>query len=106
MINPFDDTKEFITSNGEFTIHIDLIQGYKPEFGVVAVPVTGKVFFAQPIAWEGYSLEVYVGSRGRADVYPRFASNHGVKYRNAHEPQRVFIGQFQSEVQLYKKRSC
>jgi 3'(2'), 5'-bisphosphate nucleotidase len=45
MIDPLDGTKEFIKRNGEFTVNIALIHKNKPVLGVVAVPVTGEVYY-------------------------------------------------------------
>lgn len=46
MVDPLDGTKEFIKRNGEFTVNIALIHKTTPVLGVVAVPVTGEVFYA------------------------------------------------------------
>lgn len=46
MVDPLDGTKEFIKRNGEFTVNIALIHHNTPILGVVAVPVTGEVFYA------------------------------------------------------------
>jgi 3'(2'), 5'-bisphosphate nucleotidase len=46
MVDPLDGTKEFIKRNGEFTVNIALIHKNQPVLGVVAVPVTGEVFYA------------------------------------------------------------
>jgi 3'(2'), 5'-bisphosphate nucleotidase len=46
MVDPLDGTKEFIKRNGEFTVNIALIHLGKPVLGVVAVPVTGELFYA------------------------------------------------------------
>jgi 3'(2'), 5'-bisphosphate nucleotidase len=46
MVDPLDGTKEFIKRNGEFTVNIALIHNGKPVLGVVAVPVTGELFYA------------------------------------------------------------
>jgi 3'(2'), 5'-bisphosphate nucleotidase len=46
MVDPLDGTKEFIKRNGEFTVNIALIHKNRPVLGVVAVPVTGEVFYA------------------------------------------------------------
>ncbi|MBT1700544.1 3'(2'),5'-bisphosphate nucleotidase CysQ [Fulvivirgaceae bacterium PWU4] len=46
MVDPLDGTKEFIKRNGEFTVNIALIHKGAPVLGVVAVPVTGDVFYA------------------------------------------------------------
>lgn len=46
MVDPLDGTKEFIKRNGEFTVNIALIHRNDVVLGVVAVPVTGEIFFA------------------------------------------------------------
>lgn len=46
MVDPLDGTKEFLKRNGEFTVNIALIHHSKPILGVVAVPVSGDVFYA------------------------------------------------------------
>ncbi|HMV08985.1 MAG TPA: 3'(2'),5'-bisphosphate nucleotidase CysQ [Cyclobacteriaceae bacterium] len=46
LIDPLDGTKEFIKRNGEFTVNIALIENQTPILGVVAVPVTGDVYYA------------------------------------------------------------
>jgi 3'(2'), 5'-bisphosphate nucleotidase len=46
LVDPLDGTKEFIKRNGEFTVNIALIHKSKPIMGVVAVPVTGEVFYS------------------------------------------------------------
>ncbi len=46
LIDPLDGTKEFIKRNGEFTVNIALIENQTPILGVVAVPVTGDVYYS------------------------------------------------------------
>lgn len=46
MVDPLDGTKEFLKRNGEFTVNIALIHNQIPILGVVAVPVSGDVFYA------------------------------------------------------------
>lgn len=46
IVDPLDGTKEFIKKNGEFTVNIALVQDHEPVLGVVAVPLTGEVFYA------------------------------------------------------------
>ena len=46
MVDPLDGTKEFIKRNDEFTVNIALIHRGKPVLGVVAVPVSGDVYYA------------------------------------------------------------
>ncbi len=54
MVDPLDGTKEFIKRNGEFTVNIALIHREKSVLGVVAVPVSGDVYYA--IEGRGASL--------------------------------------------------
>lgn len=46
MVDPLDGTKEFIKRNGEFTVNIALIENQRPVLGVVAVPITGEIYYA------------------------------------------------------------
>ncbi len=46
MVDPLDGTKEFIKKNDEFTVNIALIENEKPVLGVVYVPATQQLFFA------------------------------------------------------------
>ncbi len=46
LIDPLDGTKEFIKRNGEFTVNIALVEDQTPILGVVAVPVTGDVYYS------------------------------------------------------------
>jgi 3'(2'), 5'-bisphosphate nucleotidase len=55
MVDPLDGTKEFIKRNGEFTVNIALIHQHTPVLGVVAVPVTGDVYYA--VVGEGAFLK-------------------------------------------------
>ncbi len=45
LVDPLDGTKEFLSRNGEFTVNIALIHRHEPVLGVVAVPVTGEIYF-------------------------------------------------------------
>jgi 3'(2'), 5'-bisphosphate nucleotidase len=46
MVDPLDGTKEFIKRNNEFTVNIALIHRGIPVLGVVAIPVSGDVYFS------------------------------------------------------------
>jgi 3'(2'), 5'-bisphosphate nucleotidase len=46
MVDPLDGTKEFLKRNGEFTVNIALIEGNIPVLGVVAIPVSGEIFYS------------------------------------------------------------
>ncbi|GAB5472911.1 MAG: 3'(2'),5'-bisphosphate nucleotidase CysQ [Maribacter sp.] len=46
IVDPLDGTKEFIKKNGEFTVNIALCQEGKPTFGVIYVPVSRELYYA------------------------------------------------------------
>ena len=45
-VDPLDGTKEFINRNGEFTINIALIKNGIPVLGIIYVPVTNIMYYA------------------------------------------------------------
>jgi len=46
LVDPLDGTKEFIKRNDEFTVNIALIENHTPEMGVIFVPVSGQLYYA------------------------------------------------------------
>lgn len=46
MVDPLDGTKEFLKRNGEFTVNIALLKDNIPVLGIIAVPVTGEIYYA------------------------------------------------------------
>ena len=44
LVDPLDGTKEFINMTDEFTVNIALINDKSSVFGIVAAPVTGKIW--------------------------------------------------------------
>ena len=46
IVDPLDGTKEFIKRNGEFTVNIALAEEGEPTMGVIYVPVTDTLYFA------------------------------------------------------------
>lgn len=46
LVDPLDGTKEFIKRNGEFTVNIALIKAGAPILGVIYVPVTKELYYA------------------------------------------------------------
>ena len=47
LVDPLDGTKDFIAKNGGFTINIALIDTHKPVLGVVYIPVSDDVYYAE-----------------------------------------------------------
>lgn len=45
LVDPLDGTKEFIKRNGEFAVNIALIENQQAILGVVAIPVTGVIYW-------------------------------------------------------------
>jgi len=48
MIDPMDDTREFIEHRGEFAVQIGLVVDGTPIMGVVYQPTTRKLYYAAP----------------------------------------------------------
>lgn len=46
IVDPLDGTKEFIKRNGEFTVNISLCEFGKPVLGVIYVPVSKELYYA------------------------------------------------------------
>lgn len=47
IVDPLDGTKEFIKRNGEFTVNIALVYNQVPILGVIYVPVTQELYYAE-----------------------------------------------------------
>ncbi len=46
IVDPLDGTKEFIKRNGEFTVNIALVEDGDPILGVIYIPVTKELYYA------------------------------------------------------------
>jgi 3'(2'), 5'-bisphosphate nucleotidase len=55
LVDPLDGTKEFIKRNGEFTVNIALIENGIPILGVIQIPCSGTVYYADNTG--AYKLE-------------------------------------------------
>ncbi len=47
LVDPLDGTKEFVKRHGDFTVNIALIHEGRPVAGVIYVPVTSVLYYAQ-----------------------------------------------------------
>ncbi len=47
LVDPLDGTKEFIKKNGDFTVNIALIENQIPVAGIIFIPVSGILYFAE-----------------------------------------------------------
>jgi 3'(2'), 5'-bisphosphate nucleotidase len=55
LVDPLDGTKEFIKRNGEFTVNIALVEDGHPVLGVIQIPCSGTVYYADDSG--AYKLE-------------------------------------------------
>ncbi|WP_308992670.1 3'(2'),5'-bisphosphate nucleotidase CysQ [Mariniflexile litorale] len=58
IVDPLDGTKEFIKRNGEFTVNIALIKNNKPILGVIYVPVSKTLYYANVSENKAYKYEL------------------------------------------------
>jgi 3'(2'), 5'-bisphosphate nucleotidase len=58
IVDPVDGTKEFIKRNGEFTVNIALVENGKPQLGVIYVPATKVIYFADVLKREAFKSEL------------------------------------------------
>jgi len=58
IVDPVDGTKEFIKRNGEFTVNIALVTDGKPDLGVIYVPASKVLYFADVVNNQGYKAEL------------------------------------------------
>jgi len=58
VVDPVDGTKEFIKRNGEFTVNIALVTYGKPQLGVIYVPATKELYFADVEKNQAYKTQL------------------------------------------------
>jgi 3'(2'), 5'-bisphosphate nucleotidase len=58
IVDPLDGTKEFVKRNGEFTVNIALIENGKPLLGVIYVPASKEIYYADVLQKEAYYLQL------------------------------------------------
>ena len=56
IVDPLDGTKEFIKRNGEFTVNIALVHNGLVQLGVIYVPVSNTLYFADVAAKAAYAI--------------------------------------------------
>ena len=90
MVDPLDGTKEFVNKNGEFTVNIALIENGIPTMGVIYIPVTQTLYFADKLAYkiENFSESIFSINNllGKADQLPltKTRSNYVVLASRSH----------------------
>lgn len=58
IVDPVDGTKEFIKRNGEFTVNIALVKNGAPVLGVIYVPVSKTLYWANVTTQTAYKAVV------------------------------------------------
>ncbi len=61
IVDPLDGTKEFIKKNGEFTVNIALCEEGSPIFGVIYVPVSRELYYADVSSGKSYKTTLNEG---------------------------------------------
>ncbi|MCT4628563.1 3'(2'),5'-bisphosphate nucleotidase CysQ [Winogradskyella sp.] len=83
IVDPVDGTKEFIKRNGEFTVNIALVEQGKPRLGVIYVPATQTLYFADVTKKRAYKAELLSHKASLESIFnntielqPKRASNN------------------------------
>lgn len=116
MVDPLDGTKEFVKRNGEFTVNIALIEDGKATMGVIYVPVTKDLYFADKLAYKVQGLKSKVQSldelvrKAHQLPLPQKRKNYVVVASRSHmsEETAAFINEqksLHSEVDILSKGS-
>lgn len=58
IVDPLDGTKEFIKRNGEFTVNIALCKSGQPVLGVIYVPTSKELYFADTTTNVAYKHQI------------------------------------------------
>lgn len=58
VVDPVDGTKEFIKRNGEFTVNIALVEKGKPILGVIYVPASKVLYYAEVRSSKAYKAKL------------------------------------------------
>lgn len=96
-VDPLDGTKEFIKKNGEFTLNVALMEGGKPTFGIIYVPVKDQLFVggvsypAQKIQ-NGKSINLPISkSRSLQDIKSNTKAKVAVSRSYTNEQTELFL---------------
>ncbi|GAA0871241.1 3'(2'),5'-bisphosphate nucleotidase CysQ [Gangjinia marincola] len=80
IVDPLDGTKEFIKRNGEFTVNIALVKDGLPKLGVIYVPATKELYYADVDQEEAYRVKLLKHSTSLKDIN---------EYRRSIRPERI-----------------
>lgn len=69
IVDPVDGTKEFIKRNGEFTVNIALVQNGIPKLGVIYVPATKTLYFADVLNKKAFKADLKTHNSNIDDLF-------------------------------------
>ncbi|OUS01703.1 3'(2'),5'-bisphosphate nucleotidase [Flavobacteriales bacterium 33_180_T64] len=71
IVDPVDGTKEFIKRNGEFTVNIALVKNGTPQLGVIYVPASKSLYFADVLKNQAFKAELTIHNTPINEVLQR-----------------------------------
>ncbi len=87
MVDPLDGTKEFIKRNGEFTVNIALIQNGTPIMGVIYVPVSRELYYADCLEQKAFKHVL----NNEDEKIPHFALENQLSFPTKEENTTVRV---------------
>ncbi|MCF6297582.1 MAG: 3'(2'),5'-bisphosphate nucleotidase CysQ [Flavobacteriaceae bacterium] len=89
IVDPLDGTKEFVKRNGEFTVNIALVKNGKPILGVIYVPVTKELYFADVILKKASKITL---SNHNVDTKNLSLNNNTIQPNKINKNKIVVVG--------------
>jgi 3'(2'), 5'-bisphosphate nucleotidase len=99
LVDPLDGTKEFVKRNGEFTVNIALVEDHTPVFGLIHIPVSGRLFMGdvREDCWEVTGSE-----RRKLSVAQTPAANRPVRIVRSRSHPSPQLNEFLSMIASYE----
>jgi len=96
-IDPLDGTKEFIKSNGEFTVNIALIEDHQPILGVVHIPVSNETFTGMKGCGAQKIIDHQIYQLSKQQDVTRQTPIFAISRSHLNQATQDFIQQYQAE---------
>ncbi len=110
VVDPLDGTKEFIKRNGEFTVNIALVEGGDPLLGVIYIPVTRELYYADREEGAFKVMDVKVSDESQRLPFAKSYDSYRVVASRSHLSQETSdfiekIGESHPNIELVSKGS-
>ncbi|WP_339698206.1 3'(2'),5'-bisphosphate nucleotidase CysQ [uncultured Marixanthomonas sp.] len=69
IVDPLDGTKEFIKRNGEFTVNVALINNGEPIMGVIYIPDSKTLYFAEIDSKKAFKAQLENHDTALSEIY-------------------------------------